>query len=191
MTMIHSVLEYLRNRQPPKIRFFHIMVLLLVISQIFVSNFMGFTNTGEISGNTIKFYGTWIHIITGIILLPIALIFSFLTLKEHGFKYFFPYVFADFEQLKNDIDKLKKFEIPDPEAGGIAAIVKGLGLGALFLTILSGLTWFLCWNYNVRWASDIKEIHGAIVGLIDAYVIGHGGMGLLHIYLSTKINKHE
>jgi len=184
--MIHTVLEYLRNRQSPKIRFFHIIVLLLAISQIFASNFIRFTNTGEISGNTLEFYGSWTHIITGITFLPIAFIFTFLVIREHGFKYFFPYLSGDFKQLKSDTSKLKKFELPDPEAGGLAAIVKGLGLGALFLALLSGLTWFLFWKYNVRWSHGIKELHGFFVGFIEAYIIGHGGMGLLHIYLSTK-----
>ena len=48
-------------------------------------------------------------------------------------------------------------------AGGLAAIVMGLGLGALFLALLSGLGWFLSWNYNLQWAHDIKELHEALV----------------------------
>lgn len=186
MTIIDTVLEYLRNRQPPKILFLHIVVLLLVISQIFVSNFIGFTDTGEIIRTTLKFYGTWTHIITGITLLPIASVFSLLVMRAHGFKYFYPYLFTDFNQLKRDIKTLKKFKLPDPEAGGVAAIVKGLGLAALFLVLLSGLSWFLSWKYNVRWSNEIKALHGFLVGLIEVYIIGHGGMGLLHIYLSTK-----
>lgn len=189
MNMFHVILEYLRNRQPLEIRLLHIVVLLAVISQIFVSNFIGFTDTGEIGGNALRFYGTWTHIITGMILFPIALIFAALVIREHGFRYFFPYLFGDFRQLKSDIDKLKKFELPDPEAGGLAAIVKGLGLAALFSALLSGLTWFLSWKYNARWSNDIKDIHAFLVGFVEVYVVGHGGMGLLHIYLSARKKK--
>ena len=184
--MIHSVLEYMRSRQTPGIRYFHVIVFLLVLSQILVSNLIGFTSTGEVSRNTLQFYGTWTHICTGITLLPITIIFAFLLLKEHGFKYFYPYIFGDFNQLKSDITNLKKIKLPDAEAGGLAAIVEGLGLGAVFLALLSGLTWFLSWKYNAPWASDIKGLHGALVGLVVAYVVGHGCMGLLHVYLFSK-----
>jgi hypothetical protein len=186
MTMMHTIFKYLRNRQSAKIRYFHIVILLLVISQIVVSNFIDFTNTGDISSDTLEFYGSWTHIITGMTLFPIAVIFLVFVTREHGLKYFFPYLFGDFSQLKSDIGNLKKFKLPDPEAGGVAAIVKGLGLGALFLAILSGLAWFLSWKYGVRWSHNIKEIHELLVGFIEAYVVGHGSMGLLHIYLSTK-----
>jgi hypothetical protein len=184
--MIHAILEYLRNRQSPKIRFLHIVVLLLVISQIVVSNYIDFTSAGEISKNTLNFYGTWTHIITGITLLPMAFVFALLVMREHGFKHFFPYLFGDFKQLKNDINKVIKFDLPAPKLGGLAAIVEGLGIGALFLALLSGLTWFIVWEYNVQWSHYVKELHESLVGLIEAYIIGHGSMGLLHIYLSTK-----
>jgi cytochrome b561 len=184
--MLHPVLEYLRKHQSPKIRYLHVIVLLLVMSQIIVSNFMGFAATGAVSGNIIKFYGTWIHIITGLTLLPIALLFAFFVIKEHGIKYFFPYVFGDFSQLKVDLLKIKNLELPNPEAKGLATIVQGLGLGALFLALFSGLTWFVSWKYHAPWAHSVKEVHEFLVGLIEAYIVGHGGMGLLHIYLSSR-----
>ncbi len=186
MNLLRLIWNYLEERQSPKIRFLHIVVLLCVISQIIVSNFMKITHTGGIGGSPIEFYGTWTHILTGILLFPIALVFTSLLLKEHGIKYFFPYLFGDFEQLKNDIEKLKEFQLPEPEAGGIATIVQGLGLGALFLALLSGLTWFIAWKYGIGWSHTIKEVHESLVGLIEAYVIGHGGMGLLHMYLTTR-----
>ena len=184
--MIHSLFEYLRNRQTPKIRVLHIIILLLVISQILVSNFMGFTHTGEIKTNPLNFFGTWTHICTGLFLLPTALTFTFFLIKEHGLKYFFPYLFGNLNQVKDDISKLLKFKLPAPEAGGLATIVEGLGLGALFLALLSGLTWFISWRLNVSWSSDVMKLHKFIVGLIEAYVVGHGVMGLLHVYLFSR-----
>jgi hypothetical protein len=115
-----------------------------------------------------------------------AFVFALLVMREHGFKHFFPYLFGDFKQLKNDINKVIKFDLPAPKLGGLAAIVEGLGIGALFLALLSGLTWFIVWEYNVQWSHYVKELHESLVGLIEAYIIGHGSMGLLHIYLSTK-----
>lgn len=183
---MHAAFEYLRKRQPPKIRFLHIVVLLTVISQITVSNFMGFARTGEISRYALKFYATWTHITTGLTLLPIASVFVLFLMQEHGFRNFFPYFFGDYSQLTNDINKLRKGGLPDPEPGGLAAIVEGLGLCALFSVLLSGLTWFLAWKYDASWSHYIKQLHKYLTTLIEIYIVGHGGMGLVHIYLAAK-----
>jgi cytochrome b561 len=186
MQIIHIALEYIRERQPPVVRILHITILCLVLSQIIVSNFMGFADNGEVSKKTIEYYGTWIHISTGLSLLPIAFVFIYVELKRHGIKYFFPYFCGNFFQLKEDLQQLRQFELPEPSAYGIAAIVQGLGLGALTLVILSGLTWFISWIYMAPWADSIKEFHELLTGLIEAYVVGHGGMGLLHLFFQLK-----
>ncbi|CCK76976.1 conserved hypothetical protein [Oleispira antarctica RB-8] len=191
MNIFKKIMEYLRERQLPMVRYLHITIIILVISQIIVSNFMGFTSAGDISPNTIEFYGTWLHILTGLFIIPIAFVFIIIELKQHGFKYYFPYLSGEVEQLKNDINQLLKFKLPEPNAYGIAAIIQGLGLGALFLVILSGLTWFIAWNANLSWSHDIKEIHEFLTGLIQAYIIGHGCMGILHIYLHSKSKKNS
>ncbi len=190
MRIIHITLEYLRERQPPVVRFLHITILCLVLSQIIVSNFMGFTDNGEVSKKTIEYYGTSIHIGTGLFLLPIAFVFIYIELKRHGIKYFFPYLYGNYSQLKEDLQQLKQFKLPEPRAYGIAAMVQGLGLGALTLVILSGLTWFLSWIYMAPWADSIKEFHELLTGLIEAYVVGHGGMGLLHLLFQLKNPKN-
>ena len=189
MHIIHVVLQYLRERQPPVVRNLHITILCLVLSQIIVSNFMGFTDSGEISKKTIEYYGTWIHISTGLSLLPITFVFIYVELKRHGIKHFFPYFFGNFSQLKEDLKQLKQFKLSKPSAYRIAVTVQGLGLGALTLVILSGLTWFVSWIYMAPWADSIKELHKLLTGLIEAYVVGHGGMGLLHLFFRLKNQK--
>ena len=189
MHIIQIALEYLGERQPPVVRNLHITILCLVLSQIIVSNFMGFTDNGEVSKKTIEYYGTWIHICTGLSLLPIAFVFIYVELKRHGIKYFFPYFYGNFSQLKEDLKQLKQFELPEPSAYGMAAIVQGLGLGALTLVILSGSTWFISWIYMAPWADSIKELHKLLTRLIEAYVVGHGGMGLLHLFFRLKNQK--
>ena len=190
MHIRHIALEYIRERQPPVVRILHVTILSLVLSQIIVSNFMGFTDNGEVSKKTIEYYGTWIHISTGLSLLPIAFVFIYVELKRHGIKYFFPYFYGNFSQLKEDLQQLRQFELPEPSAYGIAAIVQGLGLGALTLVILSGFTWFISWIYMAPWADSIKEFHKLLTGLIEAYVVGHGGMGLLHLFFQLKKQKN-
>jgi cytochrome b561 len=191
MRVIQISWEYIRERQPPVVRILHISILCLVLSQIIVSNFMGFADNGEVSRKTIEYYGTWIHIGTGLSLLPIAFIFILVELNRHGFKYFFPYFYGIFSQLKNDLQKLLRFQLPEPGAYGIAAIVQGLGLGALTLVLLSGLTWFLSWVFMAPWSESIKELHRLLTGLIEAYVVGHGGIGLLHLFLQVRNPKNR
>jgi cytochrome b561 len=191
MDIIHITLEYLRERQPPVVRVLHIIILCLVLSQITVSNFMGFTANGEVSKKTVEYYGTWTHIGTGLSLLPIAFVFIYIELKRYGIQYFFPYFYGNFSQLKKDLQQLKQFKLPEPSAYGIAAIVQGLGFGAVTLVILSGLTWFLSWIYTAPWANSIKELHESLTGLIEAYVIGHGTMGILHLFLEVKNPKNR
>ena len=75
--------------------------------------------------------------------------------------------------------------------GGIAAIVQGLGFGALASVVLSGSSWFLSWIYGASWANSVIAIHIKLTGLIEAYVIGHGAMGILHLILQVKKQKNR
>lgn len=147
---------------------------------------MGFADNGEISRKSGEFYGTWIHIITGLTLTPIVLLFIIIELKSHGFKYFFPYFYGNYGQIKGDFQSLQRLQLPEPNPYGIATIVQGLGFGALALVVLSGMTWFFSWQSGASWSDAIKEAHELFTGLIVAYVIGHGGMGALHIFLQWK-----
>ncbi len=191
MRIIRMALKYISERQPPVVRYLHITILCLVLSQMIVSNFMGFADNGEVGKKGIEYFGTWIHIGTGLSLLPIAFLFMIIELKRRGIKYFFPYFYGDFSQLKKDLQQLKQFKLPEPVDYGIAAIVQGLGLGALMLVILSGFVWFLSWVYVAPWAESMKTLHQLLTGLIQAYVIGHGGMGLLHLFLHLKNPIHR
>ena len=189
MNLFKLSAAYLKERQTPLVRFLHITIIILVLSQIIVSNFMEFTDSGQISTKVIEFYGTWLHIITGLLIIPVAIIFLIVGLRTHGLKYYFPYLSGEFTQLNNDIRQLSKFRLPEPGDFGIAAIVQGLGFGALFLVLLSGLIWFITWNANLSWSHNVKEVHEFFTGLIEAYIIGHGSMGILHIFLSSKSQK--
>lgn len=75
MKIFRTIMEYMRERQIPLVRYFHLAILALVISQIIVSNFMEFTDEGGISDNSIEFFATWLHITTGLFIIPITLIF--------------------------------------------------------------------------------------------------------------------
>ena len=189
MSARQSVKAYFEERQTPAIRFFHIVILLLVVSQILVSNFMEINDKGEIGHKAIEYYGTWAHIITGMVLVPLVLAFVVIELRRYGFGYFFPYLSGDFAQIKGDIGRLQKFELPEPSPKGIAAVVQGLGIGALCLVLISGLVWFFAWLNAAAWANDVKEVHETLTGLVEAYVVGHGAIGILHIYHHVRLAK--
>jgi len=185
MQIKQTIQAYIGKRQTPLISLFHIVVLLLVLTQIILSNFVDFNDNGAISSNVIKFYGTWSHIVTGLLLAPLAVIFILIEFKKYGLKHFYPYLSGDNQQLKADFAQLKQRKLPEPESKGIAAIVQGLGLAALVLVLLSGTIWFYAWTTGASWAEDMQEIHGLLTGLVITYFFAHGLMGLWHIFYSA------
>ncbi|HFE37192.1 MAG TPA: cytochrome b/b6 domain-containing protein [Gammaproteobacteria bacterium] len=178
--------EYMQAHQTPLLMRLHLTVLVLVISQILISELIEFNDDGEISQNFFEYYGTWIHMLTGMALIPISAIFITVVLKQRGIMYFCPSMSGSYEQVKKDLNELKRFKLPEASAHGIAATVQGLGMGALSLVLLSGILWFIAWNAGVSWSDGLKEVHEFMTGFIEAYVIGHGSMALLHVYFLQK-----
>ncbi|MFQ3250530.1 MAG: hypothetical protein ACI9O6_002369 [Glaciecola sp.] len=186
MNIFNTTMRYLKERQTPFVRILHLATIALILNQIIVSNFIAFNDSGEISTNTLEYYATWIHIITGFFLIPIFVTFLIIELRQQSLKYFFPYLFGEFAQLSSDIRQLSKLKLPDLSDYGVAASIQGLGLGAVFLVLFSGLLWFITWNANISWSHDVEEIHKSLTVLVQAYVIGHGVMGVLHIFAYSK-----
>ena len=189
--MFKTIRNYFTEKLTPLTRYLHYSILLLVLLQIVLSNFIEINDEGEIGQNIIEYYSTWAHISVGLLLVVLALAFAFamVELSKHGFSYFYPYLSGDITQLTSDLKKMKSLKIPEASPKGLAAVVQGLGIGALLLVALSGATWFILWSYNYVLASDAKEFHELLTGLIEAYVVGHGGMGLIHIYIASKEQK--
>ncbi len=187
--MLQFALKYFSDKFTPLVRYLHYSILIFVLMQIFISNFIEVSDDGVISQNFVENYATWMHIIIGLALLLLAIVFIIIELKKHGGSYFYPYLFGDLSQLKFDINILKKLALPEAAPGGLAAIIQGLGLGALILVTFSGTTWFLLWSSGSSLANDVKEVHELLTGLIEAYIIGHGSIGLLHIFITYRIQK--
>jgi len=189
MNILKFILNYFAEKFTPFERYLHYSILILVLVQILISDFIEISDDGVIGGNIIESSATWMHIGIGLTLLLLAVIFIVLELKKHGILYFYPYLSGDFAQLKSDINALKKLALPEVSPKGLAAIIQGLGLGALLLVTLSGATWLLLWFYDSSLANDVKELHELLTGLIEAYVIGHGGIGLLHMLITYKTTR--
>jgi hypothetical protein len=90
MNIFNTTKQYLQERQTRSVSILHVAIIVLISIQLIVSNFMAFSDTGDLSSNTIEFYGTWLHIITGLFLIPVALTFLIVELRRHSLKHFFP-----------------------------------------------------------------------------------------------------
>jgi cytochrome b561 len=187
--MLKTIRNYFREKLTPSVRYLHYSILFLVLLQIILSNFIEINDDGAIGQNAIEYYSTWAHISVGLSLLLLAIVFTVVEFSKHGFSYFYPYLSGDLSQLKSDLSKLKSLEVPNASPKGLAAVIQGLGLGAILLVALSGTTWFVLRLYDLALANDVKEIHQLLTGLIEAYIIGHGGMGLMHIFIAFKEQK--
>jgi cytochrome b561 len=187
--MLKTIRNYFGEKLTPSVRYLHYSILFLVLLQIILSNFIKINDDGAIGQNAIEYYSTWAHISVGLSLLLLAIVFTVVEFSKHGSSYFYPYLSGDLSQLKSDLSKLKSLEVPNASPKGLAAVIQGLGLGAILLVAISGTTWFVLWLYDLALANDVKEIHQLLTGLIEAYIIGHGGMGLMHIFIAFKEQK--
>jgi cytochrome b561 len=189
MNIFKFIKKYFSQKFTPLVRYLHYSILVLVLLQIIISNFIEVSDKGVIGHSIIEYYSTWIHIGIGSLLVLLALVFSAVELSKHGFLYFYPYLSSDFSQLTKDLRALISFEMPESSPKGIVPIIQGLGLGALVLVALSGATWIILWAYDLSLANDAKEVHKLLTGLIEAYVVGHASMGLIHVFITFKEQK--
>ena len=183
MRIFKDIWTYFGQSQSVFIRMLHIMVICLVVSQLITSNFVDIEDAGRLRNSIYIDFGTWTHILPGLALVAIMTIFVLIELFQHGLKYFFPYLWGDLSRFRTDLKTLASRKLPEVAPGGLPAIVQGLGLGVLSLTLLSGLTWFLLVQAGSGLAHAVIELHETLTSLVVVYVIGHGGMGLLHIIL--------
>lgn len=187
MRHIKDIWAYFGHSQPVFIRVLHLMVIFLVASQLITSNFVDLDHARRLGDSISLGPGAWTHILPGLVLVVIATIFVLSELFRRGLKYFFPYLWGDLSQLKTDVRTLAGRKLPVTAPGGLPAVIQGLGLGALSLTLLSGLTWFLLVQQGSGLAHAVIVWHRTLTGLVVAYVIGHGGMGALHIFVWMRL----
>lgn len=187
MNLLKSAWFFLGLFQTKYMRLFHVIVLLSVIIQILVSTWMYTPHLNNtISYHFFNVFCTWLHITFGlinVILVPLFILYCFNTRR---LAYFFPYLFGDFQSIKNDLIDLIKLKLPKMGFPGLASSVEGLGLGALLLAILSGFIWFLLWIFNNADSRLFLHLHKSLVILIEIYVFAHGFMAILHFLVWNK-----
>ena len=180
--LLKNFWSYLGDSQGKFLRILHALIAMLIILQIIDSNFT------EVNYHNITLgIGTWFHIIVGFSIAVLFVIFLGYEYIKRGIKYFYPYLFGDFRQLKLDICTLLKLKLPNAKPGGLAAIVQGLGLLALLLVLASGISWFIAWNKHSILTHSLQSLHESFTTLIEIYIIAHGAVGVLHFLLKQYL----
>ena len=183
--------QFLGFFQKPYLRFLHAAIAVLVILQILSSFAMHMLPSGQINPALSSWLASWYHILSGLLLAVLSLLLAADSLTQRGFHYFFPYLWGDTEQLKKDILDSLRFKMVTPCPKGLATSVQGLGLGALLLVVLTGLIWFILWRSGSSFAELALETHKNVTILIELYLIGHGGMALLHFFVWQRKARQE
>ncbi len=185
-----SILAFIKNQslllwkftgffQPKIVQKLHAITTILIIFNIFVGFLVAETSFPTVTSYWIITLG-WTHTILGFCIGISGVLLIITSIYHKGLKHFFPYLWGEYTQLIEDIKASLKFKLIPPKSGGLAATVQGLGLGALFLTISTGILFFICWKEDYMAMYFFKELHGTCAILLAFYLLGHGGMAILH-----------
>lgn len=156
--------------QPPLLRLLHASVVLLVAVQV-LTQLAGLSMT---------------HIIMGLVLCMLGLGLIALGLCTRGPRHYYPYLWGDMEQMKKDMAAIRSGKlIIAPRPKGLACVVQGLGMGALSMSLITGLWLFRSWQMG-EISHTAANMHGIFVFLLIAYAVGHGGMALGHFFFWKK-----
>ncbi|MGK3223577.1 cytochrome b/b6 domain-containing protein [Enterobacter soli] len=182
--------EQLRNALPhqdtPFFRVLHIIVAVLVLLQIVNSNL---TERGALNNLSLAGIVTWFHVISGLALIVLGIIMLGWMLKQRGFRYYFAWLALDFKGVIEDVRVLFSFRLPEAHAGGIAAIIQGLGVLALLGVAICGGLWFALntlYGPSSALAESVLHFHKFLTVFIETYFWAHGAMGLIHIFLTVR-----
>ncbi|QHX00037.1 cytochrome b/b6 domain-containing protein [Klebsiella variicola] len=182
--------EKIRNALPhkdtPFFRMLHIIVATLILLQIISSNL---TESEALRDVSLTGVVTWFHVISGLALIVLGVVMLVWMLKQRGFRYYFAWLSLDFRGLVEDIKMLMTFRLPEAHAGGIAAMIQGLGVLALLAVALCGGLWFvldIAPGASSALAEAVLHLHKFLTVFIETYFWAHGAMGLLHIFLTFR-----
>jgi hypothetical protein len=164
-------------------------VAVLVLLQIVNSNL---TESEALSGFSLTGIVTWFHVISGLALIVLGIIMLGWMLKQRGFRYYFAWLALDFKGVIEDVKVLFSFRLPEAHAGGIAALIQGLGVVALLGVALCGGLWFALNSFygpSSALAESVLHFHKFLTVFIETYFWAHGAMGLIHIFLTVRSQK--
>lgn len=169
-TQLGLLWKFLGFFQPPVLRFLHALVVCLIAVQVLAQLFG---------------LGT-VHIMLGLVLSMLGLGLVAFGIGMRGPRHYFPYLWGDMDQLARDVAAIRGGKlIIAPRPKGLACVVQGLGMGALGMTLLTGLWWFRSWQMGDV-SHTAASLHSLFAWLLMAYAVGHGGMALGHFFFWKK-----
>ena len=161
--------------QPLPLRIIHLLLVFFVLFELVT---IGLTDI---------FPGAFFyHKLGGGILCALVIVMLAYCFKLRGIKYYYPYFWGDFAQLKSDFAQSLKLKIVPLRPRGFAASVRGLGLLALVLTLSFGVFTVLLWKAGSAYAGVASEIHGACASLLVIYLICHASMAIVRFVIWEK-----
>lgn len=172
-------------------RWLHLGLMLGISAQLLLSTFMEKPRPGVTRG-ALESLGFRLHEIIGIGLLPLVIIWFlwlFIRRNEAGVRELFPWFNGVQRKAFWEAAKLAASEavnrrvISDDEIRILVEAIHGLGaLCALGMATSGTLVWLGMSADGVMtgWARWVLDFHQALATLMWAYIIGHGGMAVLH-----------
>lgn len=88
-------------------------------------------------------FWNWNHLLLGLVLLPIALVYLAGNLVQGRWRDHLPWLIGNFSSLGRDLAGLLRARLPAAGGAGLYSVVQGLLLLALLATALTGLGWLL------------------------------------------------
>lgn len=165
----------------------HVILLLCILWQLIVVQLVEPpTETG--SGNVLYVVHQWVGLAT----LAVVILFWVWTLvrrAETPFGALFPWcslhrLIALKADVKLHFAAVRQYRLPVPrDATPLASAVHGLGLATALAMGMTG-----AWLYTMTVPDGVVlEVHKAISNLMWAYVILHGGLGVLHQFGGNRV----
>lgn len=178
-TQISLLWRFLGFFQKPLVRILHASIVVLVFMQLLGGQLV---SPLMLSAPPVEGFPLYAHMTSGLVILFLACVLVFNSLRNHGLAHFFPYLFGNIKQLKLDLVDTLHLKVVAPRSGGLASSVQGLGLGVLLLTPLAGLFW-LSLRLDGLPAWSAADMHSLAAALLAIYFAGHGCMALLHFVM--------
>lgn len=113
------------------------------------------------------------HVVLGFAGLLLAVTYTFVCVREGGWRIYFPWVVGPLGPVGRDVAGLSRGRIPSAEGGGLYSLIEGLALLALTATALTGAAWFLAHGSDA--ALGWRECHIAaarcLIGLVVLHIL--------------------
>ncbi|WP_299804125.1 cytochrome b/b6 domain-containing protein [uncultured Shewanella sp.] len=143
---------------------------------IIISAYLIFTSGSILIGRQLRTHASFwdqSHVYLGLIAAFLSITFVITTCLKGKWRQYFPWLIADFSQLKSDILGLFKGKIPIAGGRGLFSVVEGIGM-LLFLGVgLTGIAWFATQGSTdaLMWRGYHIQLAQGFIGFIVLHVI--------------------